>query len=216
MNTDRRTAWARVHDALDEGRDPLADERVQEWFAAHPEDLADYARMERRLRALALPADHVSRVVTAPWTRVGLAVAAAAAVVAIVWFATADRAARTDAPDDAQLARDGDDRAPSASSADLDPETAGAPAPRIVRYRVSTTRSSVAREFHASRGSEEPLRITDSRAGATGVAPTDATPTGTGPVESTPHERTVTPTTAAARLAAILSVRHTTNLETNR
>jgi len=49
---EREKLWNRVQDALDERRDPLHDEVLQELFAAHPALLAEYARLEQTLTAL--------------------------------------------------------------------------------------------------------------------------------------------------------------------
>lgn len=50
--TQRHDARARIDALLDERRDPLDDSLLQEWFAEHPEELAAYARFERRLGEL--------------------------------------------------------------------------------------------------------------------------------------------------------------------
>ena len=49
---EREKLWGRVQDALDERRDPLHDEVLQELFANHPALLAEYAQLERTLTAL--------------------------------------------------------------------------------------------------------------------------------------------------------------------
>lgn len=72
--------WTRVNAALDERRDPLADEHVQDALAERPERLDRLLALERRLGALPRAQRHTTR---RPW----LVAAAAAVLVALGAFA---------------------------------------------------------------------------------------------------------------------------------
>lgn len=143
---DQARSWARVQLAMDERRDPLDDELLQEWFADHPEALADYTRLEQRLTDLAsretlqietlrTPADPRRRLLE-------LAATIAATILAVV-------AARHLRVEDAlQSTTQRFDPAPS----------------RVVEYRLTATRSDGERAFRASRSLDGPLHITNTLA----------------------------------------------------
>jgi hypothetical protein len=140
---ERERAWERVQLALDERRDPFEDELLHEWFAEHPRELEEYARLERRLTELT---QHASDQ-TVPQMRSGgprrrlmeLAVTAAATVVAI--FA-AQRARLDDATNRAE--------APDALTQS-----------RVIDYRITATRHNGRRTFRASRSLNGALQITN-------------------------------------------------------
>lgn len=147
---DRERAWARVQTALDERRDPLDDALLCDWFAEHPAELEEYARLERRLDRLAANDTRAASTRTIAYPRrrlLELAATFAATLVLLI-------AARRGAPEPAAIA----------PATDL-------PELRIIDYRLTATRTDGERSFQASRGLNEPLRITNTRITNRSTAP---------------------------------------------
>ncbi|MCA8980677.1 MAG: hypothetical protein H6831_00120 [Planctomycetes bacterium] len=137
---ERERAWACVHAALDERRDPLDDALLQEWFAAHPEALEEYARFERRLELFETTELAAATERAAPQPRRRLLELAATLAAALVAALAAPR---------------------GTPEHEAHPRSANAPSPRVVDYRLTATRVDAQRSFTASRSSDGPLRITN-------------------------------------------------------
>ena len=140
---ERDAAWTRVQLALDERRDPLEDERLQEWFAERPDELAALVRLESRLARLPAPRVDAPMSPTRPVARLVATVAAGVLVTAGLVALLVARGKRGADP----LPPVADDGTSFAA--------------RVVDYRLSVTRDSGDRRFHATRAMHEPLSITN-------------------------------------------------------
>lgn len=146
---DRARAWARVQTALDERDDPLDDALLCDWFAEHPAEFEEYARLRQRLNRLAAhDAPAVLRTIAHPRRRLLELAATIAATLVLVL------AARRNAPEPAAIAL-------AADPFEL----------RIIDYRLTATRTDGEHSFEASRGLNEPLRITNTRITNRSAAP---------------------------------------------
>ena len=84
----REELWEAAHAALDARRDPLADADLVAGLCEHPDDLADFLRLDAGLRALARPRRRRAWLLLVP--------AAAAAALALVLWPRAPRAPRSE------------------------------------------------------------------------------------------------------------------------
>ncbi len=90
--------WARVNAALDERRDPLADEAVQAWIGEHPEGLDELLRLRERLERIRVRPTKAS-------PRPALVRVAAAALVLFVGLAVLLRPRESDDEPSTNMAR---------------------------------------------------------------------------------------------------------------